>query len=663
VQRISNTDLMPVQIPPIIRDVMETPKTRILRRKSSKSKKVNTKSTTKVSTAPVKSPTNIAKIAPMPIIMNPSKRRYPSDEVLDEGRISPFTESAANSETMEFRRRNPSSSTKSTCEALLQLKDSARIFKDSAKVFNESQKTQDEIVSPFLRLPKSVGNSEISNVSNISHIFSSPKLVDQAHSNSDTECAKIENRELSYPPPCKRPKSADSQIKPEDFLTVKDFAKEIKSKRNDYQAQIDRLKAQNDEMQVRTKAFETKMDDFKVISEDVKTKSLPTKTLPAQVLSLLALLQCTSCEQLPKNDISRPNIFGCSNGHLICQNCVDIVEKCPKCSEKEVKNKQAFAETILNKIFPAPKPNTKCRFDICKAEMKTVEDLKDHEKFCIYRTVPCPSKHRGACNWNGPLSKLLEHCKEKQCVQVAFDDTFHNSNNVSLSTQNVAGIFKSNLGDFPSTEKSVFERNDVTTHWKPTLLLSKSKLINLWCHVVIQRDASGNWKLIVYSMLPKNVAEKIRVKITVGNPDTGRSFNFSGNLTSYETSMEQAIQEGNFLHLHDVHVKPFKQLCSSKNTLFDYTIEVDAEAKLISFLHLRSQRISMNNSATVIEKKIQITDRDIPKMPKLTPKPVSKLLPKPAATFNVTFDNSSDGISSPKFNVQVKMEPSEVNLD
>jgi len=373
-------------------------------------------------------------------------------------------------------------------------------------------------------------------------------------------------------------------------------------------------------------------------------------------------LECSSCKKLPKNDISRPSVFGCSNGHLVCQNCVDIVEKCPVCSEKDVKNRCAYAERIMNKIFPnVQKSNTKCRFDLCKAEMKKVDDLKDHEKFCIHREVPCPSKHRGACSWTGPLSKLIEHCKENKCVQVAFDDSWYNNNFViSSNFQNVNSVFKSNLGDFPSSEKSVFARNDVITHWKPVLLLSK-KLLSLWCHVVIQRDSQGFWKLMAYSMLPKECTEQIRVKITVGDSETGRSFNFSGKLNSYETSNEQAIREGNFLHLHDAQVKPFKLSGQCKgNTIFDYSIEVDAEAKLISMLNLRSQRISMNNSstATIIEKKI--TSKDIPKLPKLTP--------KPAARFNVTFDASdksdtTDTTGTPNFNVKVKMEPTEVQLD
>jgi hypothetical protein len=621
---------MPVQIP--IRDVMESPKKRILRRKSSK--KVNIKSVKKVPTTPPNSPTNIAKVSPMPAILNQPKQRHPSNMNSDvEDRTSPFTESAANIETpniIKIRRRNPSSSTKNASEALLALKNSALIFSESQK---NSQKKRDETISPFLKLPYNK-NTEISTVANIGHIFSSPNV--KRKSKSDTECEKVEDPELSYPSPSKRPKSADSQIKIEDFLLAKDF----KGKRNDYQAQIDKLKAKNDEIQAKSEDLKAKMVDFKAESEHFKNKSEDFK-------ELLAMLECSSCKKLPKNDNSRPNVYGCSNGHLVCQNCVDIVQKCPMCSESEVKNKQAFAEHILNKIFPSVKKSAKCRFDLCKAEMKKIEDLKDHEKFCIYREVPCPSTHRGACDWKGPLSKLIEHCKEKQCVQVAFDDTWFNNNFTNSSNQNISSLFKANLGDFPSSEKSVFERNDVTTHWKPTLLLSK-KLLNLWCHIVIQRDCQGFWKLMAYSMLPKECTDQIRVKITVGDPDTGRSFNFSGKLTSYETSPVEAIRDGNFLHLHDAHVKPFKLSGQCKgNTLFDYSIEVDAEAKLISMLNLRSQRISMNSTATTIERKT-ITDKDIPKMPRLTP--------KPAAKFNVTFDTNNK-------NLKIKMEPAEVQID
>jgi len=300
--------------------------------------------------------------------------------------------------------------------------------------------------------------------------------------------------------------------------------------------------------------------------------------------------------------------------------------------------------------------NVQCKFELCKAELPR-KDLTDHETFCIHRQVPCPSIHRGnsgACNWNGPLSKLIQHVKEHKCVQVIFDDSWYNNNNKSQivgTNESIKTSFKTNLGDFPSKEESVFDRNNVITHWKPVLLLSK-KTLNLWCHVVIQRDAQGLWTLMVYSMLPKDCTDQIKVKITVGNPDSGRSFNFSGKLVSSEISKEEALKEGHFLHLHDVQIKPFKM--DGEITLFDYNIELEADAKLISKINLRSQRVSMDN-----EKKI--SDKDIPcKIPALP-----KLVPKPAARFNVTFkesatENNDTTSRSPKFDLtlsKIKVEP------
>merc|ERR1712173_272371 len=122
-------------------------------------------------------PSNIAKVHPMPAILNLSKRRHPSSDMNStEDRISTClnrSEPATNIEMAKnnkIRRRNPSLSTKSASEALLALKDSARIFSQSQ---TNSLKKREDIVSPFLKLPKSLGNTEISNVTNISHIFSS----------------------------------------------------------------------------------------------------------------------------------------------------------------------------------------------------------------------------------------------------------------------------------------------------------------------------------------------------------------------------------------------------------------------------------------------------------------------------------------------------------
>ena len=177
-------------------------------------------------------------------------------------------------------------------------------------------------------------------------------------------------------------------------------------------------------------------------------------------------------------------------------------------------------------------------------------------------------------------------------------------NNNSSPNQNVTSSFKSSLGDFPASEKTVFERNDVITHWKPVLFVSK-KLLNLWCHMIIQRNCEGLWKLMIYSMLPKECTDQIRVKITVGDCDMARCFSFSGKVNSYQTSNNQVFREGHFLCLHDDQVKPFKHSGQCKgNILFNYSVDVDVDEKLISGLDLRSQRIYMDNPMATIVNKI-----------------------------------------------------------
>jgi len=559
----------------------------------------------------------------------------------------------------------------------------------------KEKEVEKEKISPFLNLPPTSCANMISNVTNISHIFSSPKNNSKSPEKTEkpepspskkAKIDKVQVADSSSEILDKLQKAKNSEILEKQLLKSKDD--EIKDgrscRRTDYKSRIDELKAKNDDFKLKLDELKAKgpriqcrfelckaefpMEDLKNHENGCIHRIQPKKEGTIKIKKdliqeksaqseLLSLLECSSCSKLPKHDISRPNVYACSEGHIICQNCVEVVEKCPTstCSEKDVKQRSAFAERILNKIFPnVQNSNVQCKFELCKAELSR-KDIQDHETYCIHRQVACPSIHRGACNWNGPLSKLIQHVKENKCVQVIFDDSWYDNNNSQIN-ESIKTSFKTNLGDFPSEEESVFNRNNVITHWKPVLLLSK-KTINLWCHVVIQRDSQGFWTLVVYSMLPKDCTDQIKVKITVGNPDSGRSFNFSGKLVSSEISREETMKEGHFLHLHDAQIKPFKM--DGDTTLFDYSIELETDAKLISKINLRSQKVSVQQNGT--EKKI--SDKDIPKIPKALP----KLLPKPAARFNVTFKESTEKNDStngsPKFDLtvsKIKLEPVQV---
>ena len=49
----------------------------------------------------------------------------------------------------------------------------------------------------------------------------------------------------------------------------------------------------------------------------------------------------------PKQPPKKLLILGCRNGHIMCQNCVEKVEKCPTCRDKEIWCRNIFAERYI----------------------------------------------------------------------------------------------------------------------------------------------------------------------------------------------------------------------------------------------------------------------------------------------------------------------------
>ena len=579
----------------------------------------------------------------------------------------------------KVRKRNPSKSTMLASEALLSLKNSGLISSEGMK----------EIISVTSRLPSSL--------SNIGMVFSSTDFESKFEKTDEIEVLEEpktdQNGQKCLLPPINR-----------------DFSKRRKT---GYQAKIDQLKAKSGDFKD-CKDFNNFKDQFPMKICIPKKKLLDSKVKSGNSNSgdfnsgesnsgesnsgdsnsgdsnsgesnsgesnsgesnsrnsnsrnsnsrnsnsgeieiktpNLAVIECIICKKLPKHDISKPDTYGCLNGHVLCQNCVEVFQKCPECSEEpklctplvdyyfsnpqksntNLPNLQKSNTNLpnlqkSNAYLPnLQKSNVQCKFELCKAEMDK-EKLKDHEPFCIHREVSCPANRMGTCTWNGPLSEFMKHLKENRCMQVVFDDSWNSKHPKKISAnQKVTCNFKSNCTDFSSTNKSVFKRFDGNTSWKPILLLSKT-MLNFWCYVLIQRNLQGIWTLSAYSMLPKEITDQVKVKITIGDPKAGRSFNFSGKLNSFETSFEQSVAEGNVLHLVDAQIKPFQQDFLQELTLFNYTIELESEAKLISKINLMCRKVSKN----VSEKKVEVQN-----LPKLISNPDTTRLP---AKFNVNWN-------------------------
>ena len=298
---------------------------------------------------------------------------------------------------------------------------------------------------------------------------------------------------------------------------------------------------------------------------------------------MMVSLECPVCLEIPRAGAGP--IFGCRNGHVLCQGCITKIAECPICREKEIHCRNLVAEKYIEmelRDFPF-----KCKFIGCPVSLPmTNNKLSNHERFCAHREVTCPSSKMDACNWRGPLVTLVKHMKEKKCVQVVFDDNWKKDWNPSGS-DDIGNIFqfKSNLGDYPSNAVSVFEKTNVITHWKPVVLLARG-ILNIWCYLLVQRDSKGVWTLLTYSMLPKDCLDVITVKVTIyGSKDCTR-FNFESKLISFETTKDEAINMGNYMSFLDSQVKPFKE--ANKNTIFNYTVEIQADPDFLGRLNKRS---------------------------------------------------------------------------
>jgi len=295
----------------------------------------------------------------------------------------------------------------------------------------------------------------------------------------------------------------------------------------------------------------------------------------------LQALHCPICNELPR----QAPIFNCTRGHLICADCKPKVDTCPLCRCPNITQRNQFAERLLATALDGLVLDCKNKDDGCTAR-DLAHKLVDHEKICVYRHVQCPARHRRACNWTGPLSKMLLHVIDTKCAQI-----------VKCRENGVP--FVSVIGDFNVSGMTVFGRKAMT-HWKPVLLISR-EFIRLFVYLVIYRDEAGNWIIYARSFASDEGLEKIWVTITVNavdaknNPEgkeedakekpEGRQeadialddkqkeeemFSFTGRILNQRVTEQEVIDSGNFLCLKDSQVKKM----TVDRTLLQYTVRI-----------------------------------------------------------------------------------------
>lgn len=293
-----------------------------------------------------------------------------------------------------------------------------------------------------------------------------------------------------------------------------------------------------------------------------------------ELYDLKSMLECPVCFELPR--LKSP-IYGCRNGHVLCQHCSAKVQHCPICRNVDMKCRSLIVEQLLTTHFKGEV--FKCRHADC-IKYLDLSTLNDHEPFCHHREVCCPSGRRGTCQWNGPLSKLMSHIKAQKCVQILLEidggEDAPNRDQIKEALFKDRGLyhepkFDSSIGDFPEeSKKSVFDKGNLVTHWKPVLMLSRN-IMDFWVYMTIERNSMGKWFLMPFAMVADEIAAQIHLKIIVGEAI------YEGPVNSFQASKDDVARSGNLLLLDDDQVRKLKK----ERTLFEYKLQVKADKELL----------------------------------------------------------------------------------
>ena len=134
----------------------------------------------------------------------------------------------------------------------------------------------------------------------------------------------------------------------------------------------------------------------KELSNDSSKKSIKKEKHESNSNSVVLeedAIQCTICYSAPA-DMS---LFQCSNGHLHCNTCTELIDRCSLCGEDfdiRKPSRNRVAEMVVAKIMDNC-PNPPCKMKLERAKLK-----KHVEQTCSYAKIECKYKSMG-CNWSG----------------------------------------------------------------------------------------------------------------------------------------------------------------------------------------------------------------------------------------------------------------------
>ena len=362
-------------------------------------------------------------------------------------------------------------------------------------------------------------------------------------------------------------------------------------------------------------------------NDEDNNKGEKEKNTPSEQHFDLSALECPVCCKVPRY----PPIFGCTNGHILCDSCQSKLQACPMCRDSAIKCRQRFAEQYLEharttgRHFPctnAPACNFKAPF----------AELQLHEQSCRHTPFPCPGRHRGACYFMASPNVLLRHAIEKKCVLI-------------LKPQD-GYTYKACLQD--SDDVSVFDREQVTTHWRPVLLAAKLHL-PLIAYLLIRRDGHSKrplWTFQIRSIAPPKLRDTAMVRLTIRAPPPTTEELTTAKLAASSPTLAATFNAGEKDKTINPEAAAFPNIAPTEFELYSPLVPYDLEDKDASkngdYLIMTDDQIKkLSRGSLLFSYQIQIKERtnrhNYPSNPSDTP-----AKPEPGATLEALEDDDVD---------------------
>jgi len=299
----------------------------------------------------------------------------------------------------------------------------------------------------------------------------------------------------------------------------------------------------------------------------------------SRAIDLYKRLECPVCFESPR---SGP-IYNCSNGHVLCKECVRNLITCPVCRDPSMQNRNLVAEELLGDYLKVK--HIKCRSAAHGCDFEALlPAVALHEESCGHSQVSCMrrllQRQGGNCKWTGKFSELESHLRANKCAVM---NVLHPNRRCHFNT----------LGDGP--DNSIFATTGLS-EWRPSVMVSRDKDYGkLLPYLTTYRDNEQNWFLFVRAFGGPTLRSRWRVRITVRKPSVGSQnasanapdcptappyfgpeWSFRGELNGHEQTDEEIRAGSNLLRLNDDMVR---KLCVGRR-LLDYFVELEEVPQL-----------------------------------------------------------------------------------